>query len=224
MFGALIFLGVVGISAAKASYDNYEMKKTSKRIDENGNVRYYDRLCRDHINGERVQRVTSLDPDGVTLYNTVGVKTGKVYDTSYGRNFHNLMKFSEDDKQMSIKFGKNAYTQWNPYFERLVTTEISSGRTITCLWAGYNHITKENFYRKWYFRPECQGKFDYNKTVEGDTGIEITEEEYKKLKISAPSYISSPSDSEVKEKLNRWYESLDLRAEQKRKEKEEANK
>lgn len=33
----------------------------------------------------------------------------------------------------------------------------------------------------WYFRPKCQGKLDYNTTVAGDMGIEITKEEFNKL-------------------------------------------
>lgn len=220
MIGALLCLGVLGVSFAKAALDNYDMKNSSSRYDENGNLHYYDRDLKEYINGEKVHRVSNINSDGVTLYSTVGVKTNKVYDVSYGRNFNNLMKYSECDKQQSLKYGKNAYKQWNPYFQDFVTTEISSERTITCLWAGYNYITKEKFYRKWYFRPECQGKRDYNKTVKGDMGIEITEEEYEKLDVIAPSYVKLPSDSDVEEKLSRYYESQELLAEQKRKERE----
>ena len=39
MFGGLLaFLGIFGASGAKAAYDNYDMKKTTRTVDENGNV------------------------------------------------------------------------------------------------------------------------------------------------------------------------------------------
>lgn len=199
--GILAFLGIYGVSAAKAAYDNYDMKKATRRIDENGNVHYMDRLCNDYINGERVQRVETKDKNGVALYSTVGVSSGRVYNTSYGRGTQQLLEFSEHDKQENLKYGKNSYTQYNPYFGTFVTTEISSGRTITCLFDGKNQKTGKKFYRVWYFRPECQGKFDYNKTVEGDMGIEITKEEFDKLNFGDLKCKSIPSDYNVTKKL-----------------------
>ena len=88
MFGGLLaFLGIYTGSAAKAAYDNYDMKKTTRTVDENGNVHYMDRLCNDYINGERVKRVETTDRNGVKLYSTVGVNSSKVYNTSYGRGY-----------------------------------------------------------------------------------------------------------------------------------------
>ena len=198
MFGGLLaFLGIYAGSAAKAAYDNYDMKKVSRRVDENGNVHYMDRLCNDYINGERVKRVETTDRNGVKLYSTVGVNSSKVYNTSYGRGTQQLFAMSEHDKQENIKYGKNVYTQYNPYFETFVTTEISSGRTITCLFNGKNRKTGKEFYRVWYFRPECQGKLDYNTTVEGDMGIEITKEEFNKLNFGALTCTCMPSDYDV---------------------------
>ena len=53
MFGGLLaFLGIYAGSAAKAAYDNYDMKKTTRTVDKDGNVHYMDRLCNDYINGE----------------------------------------------------------------------------------------------------------------------------------------------------------------------------
>ena len=145
MFGGILaFLGIYGVSAAKAAYDNYDMKKATRRIDENGNVHYMDRLCNDYINGERVQRIETKDKNGVALYSTVGVSSGKVYNTSYGRGTQQLLEFSERDKQDNIKRGYNVYEQYNPYFGTFVTTEISSGRTITCLFDGKNQKTGKN--------------------------------------------------------------------------------
>lgn len=198
MFGGLLaFLGMYTGSAAKAAYDNYDMKKTTRTVDENGNVHYMDRLCNDYINGERVKRVETTDRNGVKLYSTVGVNSSKVYDTSYGRGTQQLFEMSEHDKQDAIERGKLAYVQYNPYFGRSVTTEIATGRTITCLFEGKDPETKEPFYKKWYFRPECQDKYDWRNTVKGDYGIDITKEEYYKLKTVPSSYTEIPSDQKV---------------------------
>lgn len=202
MFGGLLaFLGIYGASAAKAAYDNYDMKKVSRRVDENGNVHYMDRLCNDYINGERVKRVETTDRNGVKLYSTVGVNSSRVYNTSYGRGTQQLLAMSERDKQDAIECGKLAYVQYNPYFGRSVTTEIATGRTITCLFEGKDPETKEPFYKKWYFRPECQDKYDWRNTVKGDYGIDITKEEYYKLKTVPSSYTEIPSDQKVAWKL-----------------------
>lgn len=202
MFGGLLaFLGIYAGSAAKAAYDNYDMKKTTRRVDENGNVHYMDRLCNDYINGERVKRVETTDKNGVKLYSTVGVNSSKVYDTSYGRGTQQLFEMSEREKQDNIKRGYNVYRQYNPYFGKIVTTEISSGRTITCLFSGKNSKTGKEFYRVWYFRPECQGKLDYDTTVEGDMGTEITEEEFNKLNFGCLKCRTMPSDFNVTKKL-----------------------
>lgn len=136
MFGGLLaFLGIYAGSAAKAAKDNYDMKKTTRTVDKDGNIHYMDRLCNDYINSERVKRVETTDRNGVKLYSTVGVNSSKVYDTSYGRGTQQLFEMSEREKQDAIERGKLAYMQYNPYFGRSVTTEIATGRTITCLFA-----------------------------------------------------------------------------------------
>ena len=195
------FLAALGISGTKCAIEDSQIKHESRTIDEKGNVHYYDRQLRDYINGERVERIETKDANGVTLFSTVGVNSSKVYDTSYGRGTQQLLEYSERNKQQNLKYGKNSYTQYNPYFGTFVTTEISSGRTITCLFDGKNHKTGKKFYRVWYFRPECQGKFDYNATVEGDMGIEITKEEFDKLKFGCLKCKSIPSDYNVTKKL-----------------------
>ena len=194
MFGGLLaFLGIYAGSAAKAAKDNYDMKKTTRTVDKDGNIHYMDRLCNDYINSERVKRVETTDRNGVKLYSTVGVNSSKVYDTSYGRGTQQLFEMSEREKQDAIERGKLAYMQYNPYFGRSVTTEIATGRTITCLCAP--------IYNKWYFRPECQDKFGYRETVKGDYGIDITKEEYYKLQTIGISYSNLPSDQKVLDDL-----------------------
>lgn len=152
MFGGLLaFLGIYAGSAAKAAKDNYDMKKTTRTVDKDGNIHYMDRLCNDYINSERVKRVETTDRNGVKLYSTVGVNSSKVYDTSYGRGTQQLFEMSEREKQDAIERGKLAYMQYNPYFGRSVTTEIATGRTITCLFEGKDPETKEPFYKNGIF-------------------------------------------------------------------------
>lgn len=204
MLGTLLFFGVLGISGIKAAHDNYEMRKISRKADKDGNVHYMDRHCNDYINGERVQRVETTDKNGVKLYSTVGMSSGRVYDTAYGRGTRQIFEYSENNKRMAIEFGKSAYSQYNPYFETFVTTEIATGRTITCVCCYDNCKTKKRGYKKWYFRPECQGKYDWNRTVKGDYGIDITEEEYNKLNIIDRKHATIPSDFSVFEELVGW--------------------
>lgn len=201
MLGALLFFGMLGVGGAKVIYDNYDMKKHTSHYDENGNLHYMDRQCNDYINGERVTRIETKDCDGVSLYSTVGVNSSKVYDTSYGRGTQQLLDMSEKDKEHCIKNGMLSYVQYNPYFRKFVTTEIATGRTITCLFTCKNQKTGKQIYKKWYYRPECQGKYDYNSTVKGDYGIDITEEEYQKLNTIRGSHMSLPSDSDVRNDL-----------------------
>ena len=101
----------------------------------------------------------------------------------------------------AIERGKLAYMQYNPYFGRSVTTEIATGRTITCLFSGKDPETGKMVYKKWYFRPECQDKYDWRNTVKGDYGIDITEDEYNRLKTVLSSYTEIPSDGQVLNKL-----------------------
>lgn len=194
------FLAALGISGAKCAIEDGQMKRESRTIDKDGNVHYMDRLCNDYINGEKVQRVETIDRNGVKLYSTVGVSSHKIYDTNYGRGTQQLLEYSERDKQDAIERGKLAYRQYNPYFEKSVTTEIVTGRTITCL---FKNISKsgEDEYRKWYYNPEHQGKYDYNTTLNGDYGIIITKEEYEKLNIICGSHCHIPSDHNVWEDL-----------------------
>ena len=200
MLGALLFFGMLGVSGAKVAYDNYDMKRASRRVDEKGNVHYMDRQCRDYINGERVKRVETSDRNGVTLYSTVGTNSHKVYNTSYGRGTQQLLGLSESNKKSAINYGFLAYRQFNPYFGEFVTTEIATNRTITCLFKGENKKTGEMVYRKWYYRPECQGKLDFRETVDGDMGIPITKDEYIKLNVGG-SYVNTPTDYSVLKKL-----------------------
>lgn len=195
MLGFLIGAGVLAIGGAVAAKDNIEMIHHTSKVDENGNLEYYDRKCRRYLNGERVHRTTSKDEDGVTLYQTVGTSSGKVYESSYGRGTQQLLEYSEQNKQLALKKGKNAYNQFYPYFGRFVTTEISTGKIITCLLEEYDRKAQKKIYRKWYYKPS-QGKF-HNRTLPGDYGIEITKEEYNNLWCPGSTYTCLPDDNDV---------------------------
>lgn len=190
------FLAALGISGAKCAIEDSQIKHESRTIDEKGNVHYYDRQLRDYINGERVERIETKDANGVTLFSTVGANSHKIYNTSYGRGTQQLFEMSEQNKQRSIEYGDLAYSQYNPYFERFVTTEIATGRTIICLFENISKDGKDE-YRKWYYNSACQGKYDYNTTLKGDYGIIITKEEYKKLNIISGSHRHIPSDHNI---------------------------
>ena len=202
MFGGLLaFLGIYGASALNALADDVSMMKHSRTVDKDGNVHYIDRLCNEYINNERVKKVETKDKNGVKLYSTVGVKSGRVYKTSYDGRTQRMFDISEQNKQMEIERGNLAYLQYNPYFGRHVTTEIATGKVITCLYEGKDPETGKSVYKKWYFRPECQDKYDWSHTVKGDYGIDITEEEYEKLKIIGDTSNHLPSDGKVLNKL-----------------------
>ena len=202
MFGGILaFLGIYGASALNALADDVSMMKHSCTVDKDGNIHYIDRLCNEYINNERVKKVETKDKNGVKLYSTVGVKSGRVYKTSYDGRTQRMFDISEQNKQTEIERGNLAYLQYNPYFGRHVTTEIATGKVITCLYEGKDPETGKMVYKKWYFRPECQDKYDWSHTVKGDYGIDITEEEYEKLKIIGDTSNHLPSDGKVLNKL-----------------------
>ena len=202
MFGGLLaFLGIYAGSALNALADDVSMMKHSCTVDKDGNIHYIDRLCNEYINNERVKKVETKDKNGVKLYSTVGVKSGRVYKTSYDGRTQRMFDISEQNKQMEIERGNLAYLQYNPYFGRHVTTEIATGKVITCLYEGKDPETGKMVYKKWYFRPECQDKYDWRNTTKGDYGIDITEDEYEKLKIIGDTSNHLPSDGKVLNKL-----------------------
>lgn len=200
MLGALLALGFFGVAGAKAAYDNYDTKKYTSHYDNKGNLHYMDSHCNDYINGERVMSISKEDTNGINHQYIIGVNSHKVYDDSLGRGTRQLLEMSERNKKCSLQNGGKAYNQFNPYFGQFVTTEISSGRTITCLFK-VELKDGRSMYRKWYFRPECQGKLDYRNTIDGDMGIEITKEEAQKLWCPASTYTCLPSDKKVNDKL-----------------------
>ena len=53
---------------------------------------------------------------------------------------------------MAAKNGKPACLKFNLFFRKRVTTEIATGKVITCICEGYDEDGNRE-YRKWYFNP-----------------------------------------------------------------------
>lgn len=197
MLGVLAFLGILGVSGMKAAYDNYSMKKSSAHYDEKGNLHYYDRLCRDYINNEKVEEVTRYDSYGNRHCYTVGTQSKKIYNDSFDQTLQRMQKQDEANLEKAKRRGNLAYNKYDPRFHMGVTTEIATGKIITCLSKTWNDIEKRYIYRKFYLKNPCPKRWEYNKTSNGDHGIDITEEEYKKLEIACGTFACLPSDSDV---------------------------
>ena len=200
LLGVLGFLGALGISGTKCAIENEQSKNETMRIDENGNRVCYDRVGNKLFNGEKTYQHTRYDRYGNRHTYTVGAKSNKIYADSFDRRVAKMRKFEEKNKKVALRYGKLAYNKFDPRFNRLVTTEISTGKVIACLFKSIlNDGTTE--YRKFYCNNPNPNGWDYNKTTTGDEGIIITEEEYKKLDVVGATYSNLPSDFDVLDKL-----------------------
>lgn len=202
LFGA-IWLALQGVASIKDSIERQEaLLKPSYISSETGQPIYYDNHMRVHgRNGEKLEPRYLKAPDGSLRIQMVGKRSGVVYEDDWAKK---MQRWEEDDKrelESEKKYGKLAYNKHHIMFDRPVTTEIATGKVITCLYKGTDPDTKKPVYKKWYFRPECQGKYDYNRTADGDYGIDITEEEYEKLNIICKTCTGLPSDGQVLNKL-----------------------
>lgn len=200
LLGVLGFLGALGISGTKCAIENEQSKNETLRIDENGNRVCYDRVGNKLFNGEKTYQHTRYDRYGNRHTYTVGVNSKKIYADSFDRRVAKMRKFEEENKKVALRYGKLAYNKFDPRFNRLVTTEMSTGKVIACLFKSIlNDGTTE--YRKFYCNNPNPNGWDYNKTTTGDEGIIITEEEYKKLDVVGATYSNLPSDFDVLDKL-----------------------
>ena len=85
------------------------------------------------------------------------------------------------------RYGKLACNLWYPEYDRALTTEISTGKIITCLYRDIDTGECRKFYYKGgYQRFMNNGCF--SSTQPGDMGIVITREEHDKLEISCATY------------------------------------
>lgn len=194
MLGALLALGIFGGAAAKAAYDNYNMKKYSTRYDENGNRHYFDRLGTDYINGEKIISGGYTDTKGIYHRTETGLNSNKVY-TDYVCPSEQL-KADYQKEEIQWAKGHNVLIAniYQPRFKKAVATELSTGKVIACM-MDYK-VNGVEHYRKFYVKPDAK-EYEYNKTAKGDMGIEITKDEYYKMFTVPPTYSCLPSDYDV---------------------------
>ena len=203
LLGFLGFLGALGISGTKCAIENEKSKNEIMRIDENGTRISYDRFCNQFINGEKTYTDTRFDKYGNMHSYTIGAKSKKIYEDSFDRKLKLMNEMSEENKANSLKRGKLAYNKYDPRFDKMVTTEMSTGKIIACLYEHEKNGKKE--YRKFYLSDSANSKYEYDKTDIGDEGIVISKEEYYKLSVAFPSYSHIPSDFDVLHKLWGWW-------------------
>lgn len=202
----LALLGLKGVTGIGRAVDDAKSKRDTAKLDANGNVTCFGRTGKYYINGEETYRWTETDKYGNEHNLLIGVNSGKVYRDSYDFVAKRAEETSEQNKQQSIKGGYLSYNKYDPRFDRYVTTEISTGKIIAALCEELDeHGRGEKFYKFYYkerYLPSgAFDRFSFDKTAPGDYGIEISEEEFNKLKIVTRTCGSLPSDPQVKNKI-----------------------
>jgi hypothetical protein len=194
MLGALLALGIFGGAAAKAAYDNYNMKKYSTRYDENGNRHYFDRLGTDYINGEKIISGGYTDTKGIYHRTETGLNSNKVYTDYVCPSEQLKADYQKEEIQWAKDHNVLIANIYQPRFKKAVATELSTGKVIACM-MDYK-VNGVEHYRKFYVKPDAK-EYEYNKTAKGDMGIEITKDEYYKMFTVPPTYSCLPSDYDV---------------------------
>lgn len=194
MLGALLALGIFGGAAAKAAYDNYNMKKYSTRYDENGNRHYFDRLGTDYINGEKIISGGYTDTKGIYHRTETGLNSNKVYTDYVCPSEQLKADYQKEEIQWAKDHNVLIANIYQPRFKKAVATELSTGKVIACM-MDYK-VNGVEHYRKFYVKPDVK-EYEYNKTAKGDMGIEITKDEYYKMFTVPPTYSCLPSDYDV---------------------------
>lgn len=219
MLTTLIFLGALAYSGITCAIDNHrDMSKPDYEL-KNGTPVYRDRKGREYINGERVSSRLEYDEYGNSHCYKVGVSSKKIYNDSFDDDMARAREWDEKDKEKHIKWGDAAYSKYDPRFKARITTEISTGKEIAVLYSNMN----KDIYRKFYHPsgrdlPLHHPKYD---SMEGDWGIPISRDEYKKLNIGDGSHGHVP-DYEIFNKIGTeedpyYEESIRMAEEQKRK-------
>ena len=196
MLNALLYFGMRAICAVGNAIDNENSKRQSRKIDANGNVTCYGNDGRYYVNGEKTYTVVQTDKYDHQHYLTVGENSGKVYESSFDKKMQRMRKYDEEEYQKSLKTGKAAYNKYDPRFETPVTTEISTGKIIACLFKDDGRRTGKVECRKFYW-DGTTGFHGYTHTADGDLGVVISEDEYKSLNIVCSTFSCIPSDITV---------------------------
>lgn len=194
-----ILLGVTLIgSKIKEVIDDADMMSKPVRYLDDGTPVYIDSKCQQHINGEKVVPKVARDINGKVYLQEVGERSGRVYYDPYQDK---LKREREEDKlklQRALQSGYLSYEKYSPKYNRRITTEISTGKPIACL---YEYSGE---YRKFYLKESAS---EPNEIAPGDMGIAISKEEYNKLNVyyGYTSHKRLP-DWDTMEKLDRLRE------------------
>ena len=178
---ALIYGLVYGGAAIGRAVDNHQMKKYSFKYTENGEPMWIDRKCNTYINGERViPKFVRSRQD--LIY--VGQRSGKVYFDPQEAKIKRMEKISNENMEHAKEKGKLAYDKWYPQCERMLSTEISTGKPLAYVKA----YEARNLYRKFYLKKIPNSIHSMIVTEPGDFGVPISKEEYEKLKYIGDHY------------------------------------
>ena len=202
MIGTLLFLTALGISGLSCLSDNHYCKKTSIHKEGDDTV-WYDRKGREIRNGEYTTYKIKEDKYGNIGGQVVGLKTGKVYEDQLAEKYA-FHKAEEDESlKHAMKVGYLSYEKYYPQYNKSYTTEISTGKIISCLWEYQTECDGPSHYRKFYFDPATM-KVPRG-TAPGDMGIEISRYEY--VYLHGPLMFTgtpNPYDYEMRARCGDW--------------------
>ena len=201
MIMGLLFTAAFIGSGICCAISNADSKKNTYHRDSNGNAHWMDRKGTEYVNGEKLYPHAYTDQYGNWHSCMHGVQSGKTYYDSVDATVARMKPWDEERIAQAKAEGKNCCLVYNPIFEKSVSTEISTGKVITCLYKGTNDKTGVKSYRKFYFNPNTQKKWDYDRTEKGDYGIEITQAEYERLNSWPSTYSTLPKDGQVLNEL-----------------------
>lgn len=176
----LALLGLKGVASVGRAVDDVKTKRNTTALDSNGNITCIGRTGKYYVNGEETYSWTQEDKYGNTHNLTIGVHSGKVYRDSFDERMRQENNKAKEKKVRAIKSGRPTYDKYNPMTQRVMATEVTTDKVIVCFGEFFNKKTKKTSYRKWYLQPG-QNKYNCQSPASGDRGIEITEQEYKKL-------------------------------------------
>ena len=174
VIGGLIFGGAAIGHAIK----NADMKSSPYRYTDDGKPVYLDYECNEWINGEKV--IPTYDYKNQKLV-YAGAKTGTVYFDPQQAKAERMRKtFDEPNLKKSIERGELVYNRWYPEYEKVLTTEISTGKIIIKIgWDWKTGMCKKYYYTGGYKKLHSTACFICPQ--ENNKGVIISKEEYDKL-------------------------------------------
>lgn len=172
--GTLLLGGVLLGSAIKCGIENDKMMSKPQRYLDDGTPVYLDRLCNEHVNGEKIVPRYNYQQEKLVY---VGEKSGRVYSDPEQNTKNRLDSWNEERKQEAIKLGKLAYMKYDHVRKHQFTCEISTDKFIC-----YLEGRKDGTYWKYYLPIDTPYDKAHMKG-EGNIGIQITQEEFDKLNI-----------------------------------------